>query len=206
MDVDEVYPRTKRKPPPCTCQQVEEQMLQMAKNAYKNIRRRDDTPASFEQFKKELGQTNTIIKDSMEIMHTLKILCRHGDIEDVSFGSVKFTLRFTSVKKLTNLWRMFRSGKLLDIFQNGLVTKTLLKRCRARNIRLGVRIEEGEYLQCLRELGQLSVCSARKINKFCILVVLHMLAKSQTKEQGCVRFWCQKWDFECKVITVSCNS
>ncbi|XP_064596010.1 uncharacterized protein LOC135462719 [Liolophura sinensis] len=153
VDVDEVYPRTKRKPPPCTCQQVEEQMLQMAKNAYKNIRRRDDTPASFEQFKKELGQTNTIIKDSMEIMHTLKILCRHGDIEDVSFGSVKFTLRFTSVKKLTNLWRMFRSGKLLDIFQNGLVTKTLLRRCRAKNIRLGVRIEEGEYLQCLRELA-----------------------------------------------------
>ena len=34
------------------------------------------------------------------------------------------------------------------------MTKTLRKLCRARRIRLRVRIPEQEYLQCLRELGK----------------------------------------------------
>lgn len=46
----------------CSCQEVEEQILTMAKEAYRNIRRRDATPAAFEQFRKELHQTNEIIK------------------------------------------------------------------------------------------------------------------------------------------------
>ncbi|XP_041355979.1 uncharacterized protein LOC121373401 [Gigantopelta aegis] len=151
VDCEEVTPLNKKRGV-CTCQEVEEQILIMAKNAYRNIRRRDGTPAAFEQFRKELGQTNAIIKDSMEIMHTLKILCRHGEVTDVSYGSVKFTMICPSVFVVKDLWQLYVSGKLLEIFQDGLVTKTLRKVCKARDIRLRVRILEREYLQCLREL------------------------------------------------------
>ena len=142
-----------RKRPACTCAEVEEQILVMAKTAYQAIRRRDGTPASFEQFKKELRQTNEVIKESMEIMHTLKILCKHGDV-DISYGSVRFTLHCTSVRCMQNVWKMYKSGMLLALLQEKLVTRHLLSVCSARTIKLGVRIAEQEYIQCVQEIGR----------------------------------------------------
>ncbi|XP_046350257.2 uncharacterized protein LOC124131199 [Haliotis rufescens] len=157
VDCDEVTPLNKRQQT-CTCQEVEEQILIMAKTAFRNIRRRDDTPAAFEQFRKELRETNTVIKDSMEIMHTLKILCRHGDMTNVSHGSIRFTLICSSVFVVKDLWKKYMSGELLRIFQNGLVTSTLRRRCHAKSIRLCVRIAEEEYVQCLSDLEIPSSC------------------------------------------------
>ncbi|XP_069103309.1 myosin heavy chain, clone 203-like [Argopecten irradians] len=152
VDCESVLPLPKKKPQ-CSCQEVEEQILLMARTAYSTIRRRDHTPAAFEQFKKELSQTNDIIKDTAEIMHTLKILCKHGDdISDISYGSVKFTMCFKSVENVVKLWDMYRSGALLDLLQRGLVTKALLRKCQARDVKLRVRIPEEEYIQCVKDL------------------------------------------------------
>ncbi|ESO87887.1 hypothetical protein LOTGIDRAFT_234876 [Lottia gigantea] len=56
------------KTPSCTCSLMEEHFLQMAETAYKNIRRKDTSPASFEQFKRELTHTNDILKESVDIL------------------------------------------------------------------------------------------------------------------------------------------
>ncbi|KAK3095163.1 hypothetical protein FSP39_010920 [Pinctada imbricata] len=153
LDCEDISP-VGRKKRVCTCAEVEEQILVMAKTAYQAIRRRDGTPASFEQFKKELRQTNEVIKESMEIMHTLKILCKHGEL-DISYGSVRFTLNCSSMRCVQNVWEMYQSGKLLALFQEKFVSRQLLKMCGARTIKLGVRIAEHEYWKCIKELGKL---------------------------------------------------
>ena len=152
VDCEEVYQSPGKKKPLCSCGEVEEQILIMAKTAYKAIRRRDNTPASFEQFKKELSQTNEIVKESMEIMHTLKILCKHGDL-DISYGSVIFSIRCKSMACLQEIWSMYLSGSLQSLIQRTFVTTTLLERCNVTRVGLRVQISEKEYLRCKRELG-----------------------------------------------------
>lgn len=125
----------------------------MAKTAYKAIRRRDNTPASFEQFKKELSQTNEIVKESMEIMHTLKILCKHGDL-DISYGSVIFCIRCRTLACVHEIWKMYTSGSLQSLFQKTFVTTDLLEKFCVAKVRLKVEICEKEYRRCLRELGK----------------------------------------------------
>ena len=153
VDCEEVYQSPGKKKPLCSCGEVEEQILIMAKTAYKAIRRRDNTPASFEQFKKELSQTNEIVKESMEIMHTLKILCKHGDL-DISYGSIIFSIRCKSVACLQEIWSMYLSGSLQSLIQRTFVTTTLLERCNVTRVGLRVQISEKEYLRCKRELGE----------------------------------------------------
>ncbi|XP_033725537.1 uncharacterized protein LOC117315454 [Pecten maximus] len=166
VDCESVLPLPKKKPQ-CSCQEVEEQILVMARTAYSTIRRRDNTPAAFEQFKKELSQTNDIIKDTAEIMHTLKILCKHGDeISDISYGSVKFTMQFRSIPNVVKLWEMYRCGDLLDLLQRGLITKALLRKCQARDVKLRVRIPEEEYIQCVKDLECNEKPSPEKCRKF----------------------------------------
>ncbi|XP_062582020.1 uncharacterized protein LOC134243804 isoform X2 [Saccostrea cucullata] len=152
VDVEDVSPAPGRKKPTCSCGEVEEQILIMAKTAYKAIRRRDNTPASFEQFKKELSQTNEIVKESMEIMHTLKILCKHGDL-DISYGSVIFSIRCHSLMCVQEIWRMYKSGSLQSLMQRTFVTGSLLRLCNVNFVRLRVQICEKEYKKCLREIG-----------------------------------------------------
>ncbi|XP_050397726.1 kinesin-related protein 4 isoform X2 [Patella vulgata] len=153
VDVEDVA-QVNSKQPTCSCQEVEEQILLLSKNAYKTIRRRDQSAAAFEQFRKELAQTNAVIKDSMEIMNTLKILCRHGDLNGVFRGSVKFTILISSVEALNDLWTMFKSGKLLSVLQSSLITDNMKKYFLVKDIRLGVRISEEEYKACLGEFIQ----------------------------------------------------
>ena len=51
--------------------------MEMATSAYKSIRRCDGTIRSFEQFKEELTKTNEVIKDSMELLQSVRRLCVH---------------------------------------------------------------------------------------------------------------------------------
>lgn len=153
VDCEDVAPISNKKKPLCSCQEVEEQILVMAKTAYLAIRRRDTTPAAFEQFKKELSQTNEILRESMEVMNTLKMLCEHGrTMNNISYGSIQFTMLCNSIEGAKDLWEKYSHGQLLDKFQQGLVTKSLLKACHAKWVKLRVRIAEEEYLQCLREI------------------------------------------------------
>ncbi|CAE1260270.1 unnamed protein product [Acanthosepion pharaonis] len=46
--------------PICSCDELEKQIFIMAKNAYSQIRRKNDSPAAFEQFRKELTGTNAL--------------------------------------------------------------------------------------------------------------------------------------------------
>ncbi|ESO89707.1 hypothetical protein LOTGIDRAFT_234111 [Lottia gigantea] len=151
LDVDKIIP-TNTTPPTCTCQEVEEQILMMSKNAYKNIRRRDQSASAFEQFRKELESTNTVIKDSMEIMNTLKILCRHGEVIGINRGSVKFKLKFQSMEDLNDIWRLYQSGELLTSIQSRLITPRVLQYFKLKDIMLGLRIYESEYEICQRDL------------------------------------------------------
>lgn len=153
VNCEEVSSLPARKKPTCSCGEVEEQILIMAKTAYKAIRRRDNTPASFEQFKKELSQTNEIVKESMEIMHTLKILCKHGDL-DISYGSVIFCIRCKSLACVHEIWKMYSSGSLQSLFQKTFVTTDLLEKFCVTKVRLKVEICEKEYKKCLKELGK----------------------------------------------------
>lgn len=153
VDCADVGPAANKKKPLCSCQEVEEQILVMAKTAYLAIRRRDTTPASFEQFKKELSQTNEILRESMEVMNTLKMLCEHGrTMNDISYGSIQFTMLCNSTEGAKDLWEKYSKGHLLDSFQQGLVNKSLLKACQAKWVKLRVKIAEEEYIQCLREI------------------------------------------------------
>jgi hypothetical protein len=45
---------------------MERQFLQMAENAYKNIRRHDTSADGFAQFRKELTETNSILKENLK--------------------------------------------------------------------------------------------------------------------------------------------
>ncbi|GFR98274.1 caspase-2 [Elysia marginata] len=152
IDCDSVVPARNKKFT-CTCQEVEEQILIMAKGAFAHIRRRDASPAAFEQFRKEIQQTNIAIKESMEIRNTLKELCRHGDLVNLSEGSVCFTLRCRSLADCQELWDKCHSGYMLDVFQTYLVNPFLLKACGAQEIHLCLRISRTEFVTCALELA-----------------------------------------------------
>ena len=90
----------------------------------------------------------------MEIRNTLKELCRHGDIVDLSEGSVCFTIKCASLASCLELWDRYHSGHLLDIFQKNLVNPFLLRICGASEIHLCLRISRVEFLTCALELGK----------------------------------------------------
>ncbi|KAL3886439.1 hypothetical protein ACJMK2_026431 [Sinanodonta woodiana] len=157
LDVEDIVGISKGKSA-CTCREVEEQLLLMAKHAYHNIRRRDETPAAFEQFRKELSQTNEIVRDSMEIMNTLKILCTHGrSINDISSGSILFNLQCSTQDGLKDIWNMYQTGSLQEQFQKSFVTENLKKQYHANDIKLKVTIPEEEFQQCQNELVELQI-------------------------------------------------
>ncbi|CAG5115384.1 unnamed protein product, partial [Candidula unifasciata] len=151
LNCEQVVPASKKRHT-CSCREVEEQILTMAKGAFSLIRRRDASASSFEQFKKELKQTNEAIAETMETVNALKILCRHGEITDMTAGSVCFTICCSSLAACQALWEAYESGTLLQAFQQGLVTPALLRLCNAKQICLCVRISRLEYLTCALEL------------------------------------------------------
>lgn len=66
-----------KKPSNCTCAIMERQFLEMAESAYRSVRRIDASPRGFEQFKRELIQTNEIMKDSMQVLKNIRAFCEH---------------------------------------------------------------------------------------------------------------------------------
>jgi hypothetical protein len=63
---------------------MERQFLQMAENAYKNIRRHDTSADGFAQFRKELTETNSILKESLTVLNNMKAFCEHKSIIGLS--------------------------------------------------------------------------------------------------------------------------
>ena len=61
----------------CACATIERNFLQMAENAYKNIRRIDNTTTDFDRFRQELAQTNLILRESLTIIENFKNICEH---------------------------------------------------------------------------------------------------------------------------------
>ncbi|KAK3597936.1 hypothetical protein CHS0354_042281 [Potamilus streckersoni] len=163
LDVEDVVGISKGKSV-CSCREVEEQLLLMAKHAYHNIRRRDETPAAFEQFRKELSQTNEIVRDSMEIMNTLKILCNHGrSINDISSGSILFNLQCSTQDGLKDIWDMYQTGSLQEQFQKSFVTENLKKQYHANDIKLKVTIPEEEFQQCQNDLVEMQLEKSKMV-------------------------------------------
>lgn len=68
------------RPENCSCAVMERQFLQMAENAYKNIRRHDTSADGFAQFRKELTETNQILKDSLTVLNNMKEFCEHKSV------------------------------------------------------------------------------------------------------------------------------
>lgn len=64
----------------CSCAIMERNFLQMAENAYKNIRRHDTSADGFAQFRKELTETNKILKDSLTVLNNMKEFCEHRSV------------------------------------------------------------------------------------------------------------------------------
>jgi hypothetical protein len=56
----------------------------MAENAYKNIRRHDTSADGFAQFRKELTETNSILKESLTVLNNMKAFCEHKSIIGLS--------------------------------------------------------------------------------------------------------------------------
>jgi hypothetical protein len=66
-----------RKSANCTCAIMEKQFLAMAESAYRSVRRIDASPRGFEQFRRELVQTNEVMKDSLEVLKNIRSFCEH---------------------------------------------------------------------------------------------------------------------------------
>ncbi|KAH9489931.1 hypothetical protein Btru_038292 [Bulinus truncatus] len=194
VDCESIVPSSQKKVK-CSCQEVEELMLQMAKNAYAAIRRKDTTPAAYEQFKKELEGTNKLIMESTEVCNTIKMICRHGKLTDISDGSVCFTVRCKSLSACEELWEAFDSGAMLQSCQVGFITPSLLKECHAKSIKLCIRISRFEYLTCAIELAN------EELNKFLITPLKMRLRKnkyrpdSENTESTLRRSWLKSYAY-----------
>ncbi|XP_069101815.1 uncharacterized protein [Argopecten irradians] len=73
-------PEPEIRPDNCSCAVMEKQFLNMAENAYKNIRRQDMSAEGFAQFRKELGDTNDILKESLQVLQHMKEFCEHRQL------------------------------------------------------------------------------------------------------------------------------
>ncbi|KAI8789129.1 caspase-2 [Biomphalaria glabrata] len=174
VDCESITPSTQKKMK-CSCLEVEELMLQMAKNAYANIKRKDPSPAAYEQFKKELEGTNKLILEATEVTNAIKMLCKHGKLTDISDGSVCFTLRCKSLAACEELWEAFISGRMLHAFQSCFISPSLLKECGAKSIKLCLRISHLEYLTCALEIAQ------EELNHLSVTPIKLRLRKNRNK-------------------------
>ncbi|KAL3885572.1 hypothetical protein ACJMK2_025623 [Sinanodonta woodiana] len=138
----------------CDCFKVEEEILTMARDAFAKIRRQDDSKPSFQQFNKELQETNETVYQSLKILAGMKSLCKYGrSLEDILPGSVIFRLNCPTLEALEDLWATYRSGSLLRDFEEAFVTDELKHKFSADSIKLMISISEDYYNTCKCELG-----------------------------------------------------
>lgn len=137
----------------CKCASVENEILLMARDAYRKIRCTDDSKQTLEQFDHEVQVTNNSIYDAMEILCSIKCLCKYGRlIDDIYPGSVIFTINCPTLKSLDDLWSRYTSKEIESNFRkdfNG------LKKKYAFDFLLAVHISTEDYMQCRTELGEL---------------------------------------------------
>lgn len=139
----------------CRCFKVEDEILHMARDAFHKIRRKDDSLDSFNQFQKELDETNKTIQQAMEILCSFKSLCKHGrTIEDIFSGSVVIRLNCPDTNALMTLWEDYLSGDLTKMVNDVLVTKSLLDKFETEKIVLKVSIAKECFESCRDGLGE----------------------------------------------------
>ncbi|GFO40589.1 hypothetical protein PoB_006709400 [Plakobranchus ocellatus] len=63
---------------PCACATIERDFLQVAEYAYKRIRCLDNSPGDFDRFRREMAQTNDMLKEWLIIMGNIRNICGHS--------------------------------------------------------------------------------------------------------------------------------
>jgi len=87
------------------------------------------------------------------LLHSIRQLTRYRrEITDVFEGSVIFCVRCRTVRALTDLWTLCRSGRLRDALRLDFVTDTLLAKYCLRNFDFVISFSEAEYQLCKKEL------------------------------------------------------
>ena len=141
----------------CTCTKIENEILQMARDAYKNLRCQGNTNKSFQQFEKELHETNYKIFDTIKVLGSIKSICKHErDILSISTGSVIFTIRCPTLFSLDELWELCISRGLERQMNEDFLTQDLRDRYRNMNLYLKVNMEQEDYTQAKQYLGRLN--------------------------------------------------
>ncbi|KAK3600361.1 hypothetical protein CHS0354_015502 [Potamilus streckersoni] len=152
--IKEILKELKHDDKKCDCSKVEEEILTMARDAFAKIRRQDDSKPSFQQFSKELQETNDTVYQSLKILAGMKSLCKYGrSLEDILPGSVIFRLNCPNLEALEDLWATYRSGTLLKDLEEAFVTDELKHKFSADSIKLMISISEDDYTKCKYELG-----------------------------------------------------
>ncbi|XP_067654244.1 uncharacterized protein [Haliotis asinina] len=61
----------------CKCADLQQGFVTLAANAFINLRRKDSSAESFQQFKTEIDRTNEFLKQTLEMLTTFQDLCGH---------------------------------------------------------------------------------------------------------------------------------
>lgn len=89
------------------------------------------------------------------LLHSIRQLTRYRrEIVDVYEGSMIFCIRCWTVRALTDLWTLCRSGRLRDALREDFVTDTLLAKYHLRSFDFIVSFSDTEYELCKTELSQ----------------------------------------------------
>ncbi|XP_033725972.1 uncharacterized protein LOC117315731 [Pecten maximus] len=137
----------------CKCANVEKEILEMAHDAFRKIRRKDDSSEAFEQFGKEVQETRARISQAFDILNGVKAICKHErTIVDMFSGSVIFRVRCPTVLALDDLWNSYQSGELTSTINRHFISDGLRAKYSDMDIGLVVTITEEQYRRARREL------------------------------------------------------
>ncbi|XP_069103305.1 uncharacterized protein [Argopecten irradians] len=137
----------------CKCANVEKEILEMAHDAFRKIRRKDDSNEALEQFGKEVQETKIRISQAFEILDGVKAICKHErTIVDMFSGSVIFRVSCPTVFALDDLWDSYQSGELTSTINKHFVSDCLRTKYSDMDIGLVVTITEEQYRRAKNEL------------------------------------------------------
>ncbi|XP_063438399.1 uncharacterized protein LOC134719320 [Mytilus trossulus] len=137
----------------CRCANIESAILEMARDAYKKIRRWDSSEYSFDRFNTEASETREQIFDSVKVLCEIKSMCKYGRIiEDMFSGSIIFLFNCPTLLALDDLWEIYLSGKLKEMFNSAFITDELKHKYGASTARLEVVISQEAYHRARSEL------------------------------------------------------
>ncbi|XP_052096600.1 uncharacterized protein LOC127731799 [Mytilus californianus] len=137
----------------CRCANIESAILEMARDAYKKIRRRDSSEYSFDRFNTEATETREQIFDSVKVLCEIKSMCKYGRvIDDIFSGSIIFLFNCPTLLALDDLWEIYLSGRLKEMFNSAFITDELKHKYGASTARLEVVISKEVYHRARSEL------------------------------------------------------